>query len=68
MAHVLILQCGRNKNDVDLETLMRDKEAAIQAAVQETEKRLHSEWEAKLSQETRNMRLRMEAEKQVSHP
>ncbi|KAK3908461.1 RB1-inducible coiled-coil protein 1 [Frankliniella fusca] len=59
-------QIARNtKTDVDLETLMREKEAAIQAAVQETEKRMQSEWEAKLQQELRNIRLKMEAEKQV---
>ncbi|KAJ1525712.1 hypothetical protein ONE63_008923 [Megalurothrips usitatus] len=57
---------GRNaKADADIEALMREKEAAVQAAIQETEKRLHGEWEAKLHQELRNSRLKMEAEKQV---
>ncbi|XP_026289060.1 RB1-inducible coiled-coil protein 1 isoform X1 [Frankliniella occidentalis] len=59
-------QIVRNtKPEVDLETLVREKEAAIQAAVQETEKRMQSEWESKLQQELRNVRLKMEAEKQV---
>lgn len=53
------------KGDVDLEVLLKEKELAIQAAVQETEKRLHAGFEAKLQQELRNVRLKMEAEKQV---
>ncbi|XP_034234484.1 RB1-inducible coiled-coil protein 1 isoform X2 [Thrips palmi] len=54
-----------SKVDVDLEVLLREKDLAVQAAVQETEKRLHSGFEAKLQQELRNIRLKMEAEKQV---
>lgn len=51
--------------DVDLEVLLREKDLAIQAAIQETEKRLNSSYEVKLQQELRNVRLKMEAEKQV---
>lgn len=60
------MQCNRNpKSEIDLEAMLREKEAAVQLAVQETEMRLQGEWESKLHQELRNIRLKMEAEKQV---